>query len=250
MLQVWKMTDYSGIKLKFEGIAISSNTEQNTLRVQLYDKNGKLSNNIITINKDCIQSKQKLKSKIISTNNTIINSWLRQVQISMNENVLQLILKFSKYELTVRLTRPLSLGHANNSHHLHIRQIEVYSISNKYCYLSFKDASPCVKRGSAGRTPLKCIDGDKGLTYQNINHNDYTNMNESNSESHWMEFIIDQQQNLVTDVNEIGKILVYNRGDGFKDRIVGCILELYRDGNVVKSWTVQNTQDQYEFFCN
>lgn len=246
---------YGVTKLTFEGIVISENQQQSTKKIQLLDKYGQLSNNVVVITTDCIKSKEKVKATKISINNTILNVWLRKSKIDIvhnkiDENILEMMLEFSKYELRVRLTRPVSLGHANNSHHLHIRQIEVYSVSNpKYCVgLSFFDGSPCIKRGSAGRTPWLCIDGNKGLQSYNVNHNDYTNIHESNSQTHWMEFLIDENQTWIKDSNDVGKIIIYNRGDGFKDRIVGCILDLYKDDKIIKSWTVRTIQDIYQFY--
>ena len=175
-----------------------------------------------------------------SMNITILDNWLRIYSLSVDGKIIKLILKYMEYELSVRLTRPVSLHitGGGNDHYLCIRQIQVYSISGKLIKLKFKDGSRCIKRGSNGRTPLKCIDGD--LSGDSVNCPDYSNIQENNSETHWMEFIIDNKG------EDIDKIKIYNRLN-YKHRIKGVIVNLCKDGNVFQSWTIQQTQNEYEF---
>ena len=231
-------------QVTIKGVVVS--ISQGSKRIQLLTKDGALSNNIITVENDCILSSNKINlKKVKSNNNIILYSWLRQYTITtlMDRNIIEQILKYARYEFSIRLTLPLSLGKvASNDHYLCIRQIQVYSSWNQFIKLSFKDGSKCIKRGSQGRTPLKCIDGDLSIGSFTVNHPDYSNQNENDSEDHWMEFIID---NVIDDVNDIGKIKIYNR-DQYKHRIVGCIVQLYKDGIVAKSWTLENIQDIYQ----
>ena len=177
----------------------------------------------------------------------IASLWMRQLleksdHHAMDRNLVLLIAHFSENEFSVRLTRPLSLGTAEDMHHLHIRQIEVFSSeTGELCNLRFQNASPCVKRGhdlhGKLRTPLCCIDGDK--SYSSYNHNDYSDRGTSNSESHWMEFDIVRGRSPFIDFPvDVGRVVIHNRVRGCQRRIVGCVLELKCDGDVLKKWTV------------
>merc|ERR1712154_280287 len=112
--------------------------------------------------------------------------WIRELfedtdSPAMDRNLVSLMARFCENEVSVRLTRPLSLGTARDMHHLHIRQIQVLSAETngkpgQVCELRFVDASPCVKRGDVDgaadgkpRTPLRCIDGD--MSFASYNHN-------------------------------------------------------------------------------
>ena len=239
-------------QVTIKGIVLS--VSEDTKRIQLLNANGKLTNQFITVHNDCIESSDKINFKKSTSNNSIILcAWLRPYDITtlMDKHVIKQILKYASYEFSVRISMPLSLGKAaNNNHYLCIRQIQVFSAWNQFIKLSFKDGSTCIKRGSQGRTPYKCIDGDLSIGHSTVNCPDYTDIHENNSETHWMEFTIDDDSRFIRDMNDIGRIKIHNRGDGYKSRIVGCIVELYKDGIVVQSWTFKKTQDEYEFYVD
>ena len=177
----------------------------------------------------------------------IVSFWMRHLfKVTklrrVDRNLVPLMASYSVYSISVRLTRPLSLGigrQIGHMHHLHIRQIQVFGRS--LCKLRFLDASPCVKRGDVDgakdgkrRTPLRCIDGD--LSHGSYNHNEYTDYKVSDSEAHWMEFVIESPP-FIHFPHDVERVVIHNR-NGCRDRIVGCILELKCDGQVFKQWTV------------
>ena len=169
----------------------------------------------------------------------------------VDQELLSLICKYASFELSVRLMRPLSLGIAHDKHHLHIRQIQVFNMNYGLCKLQFKDGSPCVKRGSSGRTPKMCIDGD--MNPGKFNHSDYANRSESDFQDHWMEFTINTDEaSDIRGTEDIGYIKIYNRQDSTHcmSRLEGSLLYLICDGEVIKKWTVKGTKKEYVFYYN
>eukprot|EP01083_Nonionella_stella_P313724 1127442_1 len=250
-------SDVNIVTLTFQGIVINEN-KQNSIRtklIQLMDQNGKLTTQLMTTSNKVttLQNNTKLPRKT-AYQERILHIWLRETTGNMNEyvsctalidqNVLSLIITYSAFEIGIRLTRPLSVGVRNDMHHLHIRQIEVYSKSLAYCRLTFKEGSECVTIGSNGKTPLKCIDGDRSSG--SFNHSDYSNRTKSNSQKHWMEFVIDGDKHHVADINDIDHVVIYNR-TACSSRLRGCILSILRDGRAVKTWTVRETKHVYKF---
>ena len=239
-------------KVTLEGILLNENNIKNTKTIQLLDCNGKISTEIITVSNNSITSCIKQTRPIPTPKSELILTyWFRTTMnneeeyILVDKQLLCLILEYSKYEISIRLTRPVSLGIAQDMHHLHIRQIEVYSRNNEYCHLLYKDASRCMKISS--RTPKKCIDGDTKLG--SFNHNDYSDRQASNSEDHWMEFIIDYDKcQFINDVYDIDYIKIYNRmtNNYIMSRIRGSVLQLMMDGNLVKNWTLNETKREYK----
>ena len=243
-------------KVTLEGILLNEDKIKNTKTIQLLDANGRISSEIITVSNKSITSCIKQTRAIpIPKSELILSYWFRTLMDNEEEytlvdkQLLSLILKYARYEISIRLTRPLSIGVAQDMHHLHIRQIQVYSRDNGICPLKYVSASPCMARGSphegGDRTPKRCIDGDTNQgTY---NHNDYSNRPESNSEDHWMEFMIDTEK--CEFIDDIDHVMIYNRvTNGYcMRRLQGSVLQLLMDGKVVKNWTVNGTQKKYEF---
>eukprot|EP01084_Bolivina_argentea_P141447 248538_1 len=242
-------------KITLEGIIVNENQIKNTKIIQLYGKDGKLSSKIITVSNELIQSSCTMKLPIrASKYELIVSYWFRKIMENDNEyylvdeSILLLILSYKAYNISIRLTRPLTIGIGHDMHHMHIRQIQMYSVNNEYCKLKFTDASECVKSGSNGRDPRMCIDGN--LDIGSFNHSDYSNRVKSNSQSHWMEFKIDNDAcSFINDVYDIGYVKIYNRTDGCGHRIRGCILQLINDGKVIKNWTINEMKSEYKFTC-
>ena len=223
------------------------------------DANGKLCSEIVTVSTNSINSCIKEKRLVRTPKAELITSyWFRTLMDKtellfslVDQELLSLISKYASFEMSVRLTRPLSLGTAHDKHHLHIRQIQVYDIKYQLCRLQFKDGSPCIKRGSGSRKPTACIDGD--IKPGRINHNDFSNRAESNSQDHWMEFTINTEKaSDIRGVEDIGYIKIYNRQDNHHcmNRLEGSILQLMVDGKLIKHWTVNGTSKEYVFYLN
>eukprot|EP01084_Bolivina_argentea_P080572 145927_1 len=238
------------VTLNLEGIVINEDKQKNTKSIQLY-KNGKLSSEIITISTEFINFEQKTIIQKTKYHQNVLYNWSRKAlndnfaAFLVDKNVILLILKYCKLELTIRLTKPLSkVGAKQNMHHLHIRQIEIYSKLHQFCSLKFKNASKCVIDGHGGRSPLICIDGDR--SEGSFNHSDHSNPQKINAEDLWMEFIIDENKKFIESVNDIGYVVIYNR-IACAARLQGAVIQLFSDGVVVKEWTVNQVRKMYKF---
>lgn len=244
----------NGQIVTLQAVVVGEN-DDGTKTIQYLDKNKKPMTTVHRIPSHLIQSSAPF-TRAPSKQALVLSLWFRGIsknedyEYLMDDAVRSLILLFCAYNISIRLTRPLSLGTNRDMHHLHIRQIRVFSKCGLLCPLTFHDASPCVKRGhileSKCRDPKGCIDGDLD-TYT---HNDYSNRIESNSESHWMEFNVDNTKcGWIDSVHDIDNVVIYNRLDGCNVRTIGCILELKNDDKTVTKWTLKGVHDEYRLQC-
>ena len=254
------MVESNITKVTLEGILINEDKTRNTKTIQLIDAKGNSRPEILTVSTDsiksCIREKRLVKTP---KSDLIISYWFRTIMENekellftlVDQELISLVSKYASFEISVRLTRPLSLGIGNDKHHLHIRQIQIFGTNYQLCTLAFKDGSVCIKRPKKRYAVTRCIDGDTSLG--SYNHNDFSNRPESNSQDHWMEFIINQEMSsFIHDIDDIGYIKIYNRQDNHHcmTRLQGSVLQLMADSKVVKQWTLNQTKREYVFYVN
>jgi hypothetical protein len=131
-----------------------------------------------------------------------------------------------KGKMSVRISRPLSAGTADNVHHLHVGEIEVYDKDDKK--LALTCAEPC--QSSLGQygthTTQMAIDGNHATT----THSNYGEGVAYGSQEHFLHFLVEGEHKK----SDIKRIVVVNSNSVTSlSRMNGCILQLFVDGKEV-----------------
>jgi len=147
-------------------------------------------------------------------------------------------------QMSLKISRPRSLGTADDIHHLHISEIEVYKKSDG-SKLAISCANPCINPMGEhpGAEAIKAFDGDVTTTY----HNRYVGQYDENNpfygtEDHFLHVNIAG----VSSKNEISKIKIVHKHPQTR-RIVGAGIELLSNGTSVWNATFADPKEEYEF---
>jgi hypothetical protein len=146
--------------------------------------------------------------------------------------------------LSLKISRPRSLGIADDIHHLHISEIEVYKKSDG-TKLTLSCAEPCINPMGAhpGSEAVKAFDKDVDTTYHNRYEGQYdAAMPFYGTEDHFLHINIAGASNK----NEIGRIKVVHKHPQTR-RIVGVRMDLLSNGSSVWNASFSEEKEEYEF---
>ena len=145
--------------------------------------------------------------------------------------------------VSVKFTRPLSLGTDGDIHHLHLSEVQVFSKDGSPLPLSC--AEPCVNAmgPEEGNGPEMAFDGDVETTYHNkwVGQRDEANPFYG-TETHFLHLRIGG----VEGAGEVGRIVVHHSHPQ-KRRVVGVTVELLENGVPVWRDLFSDEQDEYAF---
>jgi hypothetical protein len=151
---------------------------------------------------------------------------------------------FNKKQYRIRIERPLSLGIANDIHHLHIGEIEIFKKDGTLAKLICNE--PCTnpmgpQNNESG--PQKAIDGNNKTIY----HNKYTGQyNPENpfygTEDHFLDYIITD----VSSIKDIKSIKITVTHPQTR-RLQGVIVSILENNNPIWNNTIKTPSNAVVF---
>ena len=152
-------------------------------------------------------------------------------------SILLALILFQKANATLylNLVRPVSAGVENNLHHLHIREIEAYSINGRKLSLIVDSFDSELDSDPISNT----IDGD----YSTVGHTYYP---ENTAIDHFFKYEISS----FDDVCLLGYIKIYNRDDSWSKRMVGSYLEIINNSNSLFRFNLTTDKNLYYLSLN
>lgn len=147
-------------------------------------------------------------------------------------------------QLSLKISRPKSLGTDEDIHHLHISEIEVYKKSDG-TKLALSCANPCTNPmgHEINNDAPKAFDGDVDTMYHNRYKGQYDEANRFyGTEDHFLHVNIAG----VSSKDDISKIKIVHKHPQ-KRRVIGATIELLSNGTRVWSSTFVDDKEEYEF---
>eukprot|EP01050_Picozoa_sp_SAG11_P006162 SAG11_NODE_467_length_9212_cov_2.153627_4_plen_254_part_00 len=137
----------------------------------------------------------------------------------------------------VRITRPLALGTDDDIHHLHIRQIEVFSSDGTKLYLQPSSGNATNPNGCvAGQGPDIAVDGDTESDAHT--HSAFEPKDEKYGvEDLWLDYTIEG----VASPAEIANVTIWNKTASQK-RLEGCTVTLFLGS---ATYAYRTVEDKY-----
>jgi len=146
--------------------------------------------------------------------------------------------------MSIRISRPRSLGTDADIHHLHISEVEAFK-NGETVPMELRCADPCTNPmgPEVDLEAAKAFDKDIETTY----HNKYTGQYDEaapfyGTEDHFLHLIVVDAKK----PEDVARIKIHHKHPQ-KRRIVGATIELLKDGTKVWDSTFVGEADMYEF---